>query len=139
MDHILYQIHNYFPPIRITQQIKNRIKIKIKTWYYLELLTSETMKLLRNTKNNETTEKMEKMYFNQKLLKQYQSIVILSAMITNMIQRSCIHLFLINRQVNFQLFYCCIIYSQESLTHSFYILKYGSQIKILNRQRQKIK
>ena len=31
--------------------IDNRIKFKIKTWYYLELLTPETMKLLGSTKS----------------------------------------------------------------------------------------
>ena len=32
-------------------KIKNRIKFKIKTRYYLELLITETMKLLRSTKS----------------------------------------------------------------------------------------
>ena len=39
------------PPIQIyPNKIKNRIIFKIKTWYKLELLTPETMKLLRSTK-----------------------------------------------------------------------------------------
>ena len=39
------------PSIRIyINKIENRITFKIKTGYYLELLTSETMKLLRRTK-----------------------------------------------------------------------------------------
>ena len=38
--------------IRIyVNKIKNRITFKIKTGYYLELLTSETMKSLGSTKN----------------------------------------------------------------------------------------
>ena len=38
------------PPIRIhINQIENRITFKIKRGYYLELLTSETMKLLGRT------------------------------------------------------------------------------------------
>ena len=32
-------------------QIENRVTFKIKTVYYLELLTPETMKLLRRTKS----------------------------------------------------------------------------------------
>ena len=32
-------------------EIENKIKFKIKTRYYLELLTPETMKLLGNTEN----------------------------------------------------------------------------------------
>ena len=40
------------PSIRIyVNQIENRIKFKIKTGYYLELLTPEMMKILRSTKN----------------------------------------------------------------------------------------
>ena len=39
------------PSIRIyVNQIENRITFKIKTGYYLELFTAETMKLLRSTK-----------------------------------------------------------------------------------------
>ena len=39
------------PPVQIySNQIKNRIVFKIKTGYRLELLTSETMKLLGSTK-----------------------------------------------------------------------------------------
>ena len=40
------------PPIRIyINKIKNRIRFRIKTRYYLELLTPETMKLLEGTKS----------------------------------------------------------------------------------------
>ena len=40
------------PSIRIyVNEIENRIKFKIKTGYYLELLTPEMMKILRSTKN----------------------------------------------------------------------------------------
>ena len=40
------------PSIMIcVNKIENRIMFKIKTGYYLELLTSETMKLLGSTKN----------------------------------------------------------------------------------------
>ena len=35
-------------------KIENRIKLKIKTGHYLELLTPETMKLLGSTKNKIT-------------------------------------------------------------------------------------
>ena len=35
-------------------QIENRITFKIKTGYYLELLTTETMKLLESTENKIT-------------------------------------------------------------------------------------
>ena len=38
-------------------KIENRITFKIKTGYYLELLTPETMKLLGSTKNKITKDK----------------------------------------------------------------------------------
>ena len=54
-------------PIQIyPNKIKNRIVFKIKNWYKLELLTPETMRLLRSTKkyvdkdkNRETVQKLE--------------------------------------------------------------------------------
>ena len=40
------------PPIRIyVNKIENRITFKIKTGCYIQLLTSETMKLLGSTKS----------------------------------------------------------------------------------------
>ena len=71
MDHIQYQIFkiilNIFkknavkvdnPSIRIyVNKIENRITFKIKSGYYLELLTPETMKLLGSTENKITKDK----------------------------------------------------------------------------------
>ena len=46
------------PTIRIyINKIENRITFKIKTGYYLELLTPETMELLGSTKNEITRDK----------------------------------------------------------------------------------
>ena len=43
------------PPIRIyVNKKENIIILKIKTGYYLQLLMSETMKMLENTENNIT-------------------------------------------------------------------------------------
>ena len=71
-DHILYQIFriilNIFNKkhgentdnhsIRMcVNKIENRIRFKIKTGYYLELLTTETMKLLGSTKSKITKDK----------------------------------------------------------------------------------
>ena len=40
------------PPIRIyVNKVQNKITFKIKTGYYLQLLTPETMKLLGSTKS----------------------------------------------------------------------------------------
>ena len=42
-------------PIRLyVNKIENRITFEIKTWFYLNLLTSERMQLLKRTKNNIT-------------------------------------------------------------------------------------
>ena len=38
------------PPIIIYLKKQKEITIRIKTWYYLELLTPETIKLLESTK-----------------------------------------------------------------------------------------
>ena len=77
MDHILYQIFKITlkilyvlkilnilqkhetvtdnPSIRIyINKIENRIKLKIKSGYYLELLTPETLKILGGTKTKIT-------------------------------------------------------------------------------------
>ena len=46
------------PSIRIyVHKVENRIKFKTKNGYYLELLTPETMKLLRSTKSKLTKDK----------------------------------------------------------------------------------
>ena len=46
------------PPIRIyVNRIKNRITFKIKSGYYLELLTPETMKLLGSAESKITKDK----------------------------------------------------------------------------------
>ena len=65
MSHILYQIFKIIfeyiikkdetmtdnPPIKIyVNKIKNRVIFKIKGVYYLQMLTSETMKLFFSTK-----------------------------------------------------------------------------------------
>ena len=53
------------PPVQIfPKRIKNRIIFNIKTGYKLELLTSETMKLLGSTKKTLIQIKIVKMYQN---------------------------------------------------------------------------
>ena len=68
MDHILYQIFKTIssifqnhveniddPSIRIyVNKTENRITFKVKTGYYLELLSPETMKLLESTESKIT-------------------------------------------------------------------------------------
>ena len=51
-DYFKYIIQKHDPPIRIyVNKIENRITFKIKTGYYLEILTPEAMKLLESTKS----------------------------------------------------------------------------------------
>ena len=51
------------PSIKIyINKIENRVTFKIKTRYYLKLLTPETMKLLESTESKITKNKMVKMY-----------------------------------------------------------------------------
>ena len=72
IDHVLYQVFKIIfenilqitwnniddLSIRIyVNKIENRITLKIKTGYYLELLTPETMKLLESTENKITKDK----------------------------------------------------------------------------------
>ena len=45
--------------------------------------------------------------------------------ITNKIQESCIHLFLINHLVNYYIFHLQILYFQRYFIHNFHILKCG--------------
>ena len=56
---------------RYISKTENRITFKIKTGYYVEPLTPETIKLLGSTKSKITNTKMVNMYFVQKLLKLY--------------------------------------------------------------------
>ena len=68
----------------------------MKTWYYLELLTPEAMKLRASTKSKITKddngENIPYLEINDAML-----LII----VINKIQESCVHLFLINRSVNY--------------------------------------
>ena len=72
MDHIQYQIFKIIlsrfkkkhgesvdnPSVQIyVNKIENRVTFKIKNWYSLKILTSETMKLLGSTENKITKDK----------------------------------------------------------------------------------
>ena len=79
-------------------KIKKRSTFKIKTTHYLELSTTETIKLLGSTKSKITTDK------NGEKMPQLQiaEVVLINRNIINDdYQESCIHLFLINHLVNY--------------------------------------
>ena len=83
------------------------------------------MKLLRSTKNKITKKKIETIPHLETT-----EVVLVHCNIVK-IQESCIHLFLINPLVNYSIFHLKKIYFLKPLIQSFYILKYGVLIKIL--------
>ena len=77
-------------------KVEYRITFKIKTVYYLELLTPETMKLLGSTKSKITKDQNGENVPHLEITE-----VVLLTMITNKIQESCIHLFLVTCFLNY--------------------------------------
>ena len=91
------------PSIRIyINKIKNRMTFKIKTGYYLELLTPETMKLLGSTKSKTTKDENGE---NIAYLEITEVVLIHCNIVNNSYQQNsilnCIHFFLINRSVSY--------------------------------------
>ena len=77
-------------------KIQNTIMFKIRTGYYLEFLTSETMKLLGSNKGKVTKDKDGE---NGPNLEVIETLLVHCniVMIINKIQESCIRWFLMNR------------------------------------------
>ena len=88
------------PPIRrFVSKIQNRIKLRIKTGYYLKFLMPQTMKLLGSIKNKITKDQN---CDNKPHLKCTEVVLVHFIIINiNRIKRSYIHLFLINCLVNY--------------------------------------
>ena len=116
MDHILYLISKIIlnmylkthegktvkSSIKIyINKIKNRIKFKIKTGYYLELSTPESIKLLGSTKSKITKdENGENLPYSEIT----ETVLIYCNIVSNNYQQSSrvfIHLFAINCLVNY--------------------------------------
>ena len=90
------------PSIRIwINKIENKIPFKIKTGYYLELLTSQTMELLGSTKSkiakNENGENVPNLEITEAALVHCN---IVNNNYQQNLREYCIHLFLIKRLVN---------------------------------------
>ena len=82
-------------------KIENRITFETKTGYYLDLLTPETMKLLRTTKSKITKKENGK---NVPRLESNEAVSIhcnFVNIVVNKIHEPCIHLFLIYPLVNY--------------------------------------
>ena len=116
MDHILYQIFRVIfsisakkhetvadnPPTKIClNKVKNRVTVTINTRYYTKLLMPKMKKLLRSTENKLTKDEngenvhhleiTEVALVHCNIVKRYYQTI----------QESCIHLFPINRLVNY--------------------------------------
>ena len=90
------------PSIRIyVNKIENRITFKIKTGYYLELLTPETMKLFGNTKSKLTKDKNDKNVLHLEVTEVVTVHCNMLAIIISNIQAYCIHLFQVNHLINY--------------------------------------
>ena len=104
-DYFEYILRNHLektvnPSMTIYKKKKEkRLTFKIKTGYYLERLTPETMKLFGSTKSKITKKENGK---NEPYL-EITEIVLIHCNLTviNKIQESCIYLFLINLSVNY--------------------------------------
>ena len=91
-------------------KIKNRITFKIKKGCYLELLTSETMKLLGSTKSKITEDENGE---NVSYLQITEVVLIHCNVVNNSYRRNSrvlYNLFLINRSVNYWTFHLKILY-----------------------------
>ena len=99
------------PSIMIyVNKIKNRITFKIEKGYYLELLTSETMKLLGSTKSKITEDENGKNVFYLEIT---EVVLIHCNVVNNSYRRNSrvlYNLFLINRSINYWTFHLKILY-----------------------------
>ena len=78
-------------------KLDNKITFKIKTGYYLECVTPQTMKLLRATKSKTTKDKNGE---NVPHLATNEVILLHCNIGNNELKESCTHLFLMHHLVN---------------------------------------
>ena len=78
--------------------MENRSMLKIKTGFFLILLTPERMELLGSAKCKITKDKNGE---NELYLEIIEVVLVNWNIVNNNYQLSCIHLFLINRLVNY--------------------------------------
>ena len=87
----------------IPYKIGNAITFKIKKGYYLEILSPETIILIRSTKNkiteNENGQNVPHLEITEAVLVHWN--IFNNIIIINKIQESCIYLFIIDRLVNY--------------------------------------
>ena len=82
------------PSIRIyVNKIETEVTFEVKTSYYLECLTPETMKLLGSTKSKITKDQNGEINPNLEIT---EAALVRSKIVNNVYQKSCIHLFQTN-------------------------------------------
>ena len=121
------------PSVQIyANKIKNRVTIKIKNGYSLELLTSETMKLLGCTKNKITKDKNHQ---NVPHLEITELVLVQCHIVNNDYQQDSrvLYTFVPNKPFGslLEISPTNHIFLKHS-TPNMMKLKYGSQIKIVN-------
>ena len=110
-------------------KIENRITVKIKTGYYPEILTPETMKLIGNIINNINRDENDK---NVPYLEVTEVVLVHWNIVNNDYQQDSRVLYTVLSNKSFgQL--VDISYFKNCLIENFDTLKYGLLIKILNR------
>ena len=124
------------PSIRIyINKIENKITFRIKTRYYLELLTPETMKILGSTKSKITKDENGE---NVPRLEITEVVLIHCNIANNDDQQDSrvLYTFVPNNSFG-QLLDISpkILFSWKLLTQNFHVWKYGLLIKILNHLR----
>ena len=116
-------------------KLENRITFKIKTGYYLELLTPGTMKLLRSTHRKITKDINGE---NVSYLEITEVVLIHCCIVNNSYQKNSrvLYTFVPNKSFsNFLIFDPKTLYFKKHLIRNFVILKYGLQIKSSRKRR----
>ena len=119
------------PLIRIyVNKIENRIPFKIKTGYYLQLLTLEMMKVLGSNKSKITKDKNGKNVHN---LEMNKVVLVHFNIVNNPYQRDSGVLHTSIPKKSFGQLLDIFANFYKHLIQNFHIFKYGLLIKILNR------
>ena len=124
------------PNLRIyVNKIENRLTLRIKTEYYLELLTPEAIKLIGSTKSKIDRNKNGENVPHLKITE----VVLVHCNIVSKDYRKYsrfLHTFVPDKSFG-QLLDISLknLYFKKPLIQSFYVLKYGLLIKILNHYR----
>ena len=124
------------PHLRIyVNKIENRLTLRIKTEYYLELLTPEALKLIGSTKSKIDRDKNGE---NVPHLKITEVVLVRCNIVSKDYRKYSrfLHTFVPDKSFG-QLLDISLknLYFKKPLIQSFYVLKYGLLIKILNHYR----